>query len=115
MRGFSLLEVMIALAIMSGVILTVISAFNYHLSLVDRDQQETTAMLLARAKLEEVLVQRGEAGSNAESGTFAPERPDFLWKIETVPTELSLLKKIILTVTWDAGKRTLSLEDYAAR
>jgi prepilin-type N-terminal cleavage/methylation domain-containing protein len=31
-KGFTLLEVMIALAIMAGVILTVITSFNYHLS-----------------------------------------------------------------------------------
>ncbi len=51
--GFTLLEVMIALAIMAGVILTVISSFNYHLSVVNRDRDETIAVILARAKLDD--------------------------------------------------------------
>ncbi len=54
MKGFTLLEVMVALAIMSGVVLTVISSVNFHLSLVARDREETIALLLARSKLEEL-------------------------------------------------------------
>ena len=53
MKGFTLLEIMIALAIMAGVLLTVISSFNYHLSLAARDREETIAALLARAKLDD--------------------------------------------------------------
>ena len=51
MRGFTLLEIMIALAIMAGVILTVITSFNYHLSVVSRDKEETIAVLLAGQNL----------------------------------------------------------------
>jgi general secretion pathway protein I len=53
-KGFTLLEVMVALAIMAGVVLTVISSVNYHLSLTARNNEETVALLLARAKLEEL-------------------------------------------------------------
>ena len=44
MKGFTLLEVLVALAIMSGVILTTIVSFNYHLGIVVRDKDETAAI-----------------------------------------------------------------------
>ena len=115
MKGFTLLEVMVALAIMAGVILTVISSFNFHLSLVARDREETTALLLARAKLEELELLKGEELQDVQDGTFAPDYPDIAWKLEVEPTMLPILKKLILTVTWGAEKRTLSLAHYVER
>ncbi|MBI1922253.1 MAG: type II secretion system minor pseudopilin GspI [Geobacter sp.] len=107
MRGFTLLEVMVALAIMAGVILTVISAVNYHLSVAAADREETTAMLLARQKLGEMEL----AGKVEKEGTFAPERPEIRWETETTPTELPGVNRLTLTVKWGAGKK-LSLVQY---
>jgi general secretion pathway protein I len=115
MKGFTLLEIMIALAIMTGVILTVISAFNYHLSLVARDREEITAMLLARAKLEELEMLKKEDLQGTKEGTFAPDRPEIAWKMEITPTALVIFKKMTLTVTWGTKKRTLSLVHYLAQ
>ncbi|HEY6838181.1 MAG TPA: prepilin-type N-terminal cleavage/methylation domain-containing protein [Geobacteraceae bacterium] len=109
--GFTLLEVMIALAIMSGVILTVITSFNYHLDLVSRGREETDAVLLARAKLDEA----GFAPLEKAQGTFAPERPEMSWTTETAPTELPGLVRLTLTVSWGEGKRTLSLVKYVQK
>ena len=115
MKGFTLLEVMLALAIMAGVILTVISSFNYHLSLVARDREDTTVLLLARAKLEELELTKKDAGEEAEAGTFAPERPDISWKLEVAPTAIVLFKKLTLTATWGLERRQLSLVHYLAK
>lgn len=109
MRGFTLLEVMIALAIAAGVLLTVISSLNYHLSLVARDREETTAVLLARAKLEDP-----EAATRTETkGNFGPEHPEMKWEMESFPTDLPLLTRKKLTVTWGEDKK-LSLVQYVA-
>ncbi len=115
MRGFTLLEVMIALAIMAGVVLTVINSFNYHLSVVSRDREETIAMLLARAKLEDPMFARNVAGT----GTFAPDWPGFVWKTEVTPADFpgvtGQLNQLTMTVSWDDARRNLSLVQYVAK
>jgi general secretion pathway protein I len=114
-RGFTLLEVMIALAIMAGVILTVINSFNYHLSVVSRDREETIAMLLARAKLEDPKFVKNVAGT----GTFAPDWPAFAWKTEIAPANfpgvIGKLNQLTMTVSWDDDRRKLSLVQYVAK
>ena len=109
MRGFTLLEVMIALAITAGVLLTVVSSLNYHLSRISADKEETTAVLLGRAKLEDPAF----AATTDNKGSFAPEHPEFAWVRETTQTEIQGLNRISLTVLWDDGGKRLSLVQYA--
>lgn len=54
--GFTLLEVLIALAILSGVIVTIITVLNSHLAASTRFSDTATATLIAREKLEEALL-----------------------------------------------------------
>ena len=110
-RGFTLLEVMVALAILAGVVLTVITSFNYHLGVIGRDREESEAVLLARSKLEEPGLFKQEK----KDGTFAPERPDVTWRLVTTPTELLGLARHSLTVTWNTGQRSLTLVQYAQK
>lgn len=111
MRGFSLLEVLVALAIMSGVIMTVIVSFNYHLGIVVHDKEETAAVLLARAKIDDPGFSKLPNGK----GTFAPQRTDILWEKSVTDTELPGVQRMILAVSWNNGKRSLSLVRYAAK
>jgi len=110
-KGFSLLEVLIALAIMSGVIMTVIVSFNYHLGVVVRDKEETTAVLLARAKIDDP----GFLDLPTGKGTFAPARADIAWEKSITATELPGVQRMILTVNWDNHRRSLFLVRYAAK
>lgn len=109
MKGFTLLEVLIALAIMSGVLLTVISSVNYHLSIVGRDAEETTAVLLGRAKLDDPEF----AKKTDTQGDFAPDHPSHKWEREVSKTEIPGLSRIRLTVSWNDDKNKLSLVKYA--
>ncbi len=112
MKGFTLLEVMVALAIMAGVLLTVITSFSHHLSVVSRDRDETVAILLARAKLEEL--EMPNAQSDKKSDSFAPDHPEMEWLIAEEPLKVGeiTLTKRTLTVSWDQKKRSLSLVRY---
>ena len=111
MKGFTLLEVMIALAIAAGVLLTVISSLNHHLSIVAQDAEETTAALLGRAKLDDP-----DFGSQKDGkGDFAPHHPALKWERETTPTELPGLNRIRLTVSWDDDRKRLSLVQFAQK
>ena len=111
MKGFTLLEVMIALAIMTGTLLTVLGAFNHHLSLVGRDREETVALLLARGKLEELEMLPVET-LTAQEGTFAPDRPDVTWKLSINPTAITGLRQLTLMVQWDDKRKSFSLDHY---
>jgi len=51
--GFTLLEIMISLAIIGGLLVTVIYTLNYHLSLAERQEFQTTATMLSKNKLAE--------------------------------------------------------------
>lgn len=53
-RGFTLLEVMIALAIMAGVVLTLLGAVNYHVGVISEERDSTAMTLLARARMAEI-------------------------------------------------------------
>ena len=112
MRGFTLLEIMIALAIMAGVLLTVISSFNYHLSLAARDREETIATLLARAKLDDPDFAKQQ---DKTSGTFAPDWPEIGWQTTTEPAQIQGVKKLTFTVTWDNKRRKLAFVRYLAQ
>jgi general secretion pathway protein I len=50
-KGFTLLEVLIALAIVGGLLVTLISTLNYHLKVVERQETVTVATLLAKNKM----------------------------------------------------------------
>jgi general secretion pathway protein I len=109
--GFTLLEVMISLAILAGVVVTVIGAVNQHLTLAARDREETVAVLLARGK----LADPDFAGQEANSGSFAPTWPDYTWRRELLPTDVPGLRRLILTVQWQQARRTLALVQYVAK
>jgi len=111
-KGFTLLEVMVALAIMAGVVLTVISSVNYHLSLTTRNNEESVALLLARAKLEELEMLDRDQLAQGQEGSFQPEWPDYSWKAEISPSPIPVFKNLTVTVTWGPQRRTLSLEHY---
>lgn len=111
MKGFTLLEVMIALAITAGVLLTVISSLNYHLSIIGRDVEETTAALVGRAKLDDPDFSK----QTDNKGSFAPDHPALNWEREISKTELPGLNRIVLTVSWNDDKKRLSLVQYAAQ
>jgi len=114
-RGFTLLEVMVALAIMSGVVLTVISSVNYHLSVASRDREETVALLLARAKIEDFDLLTTMEKSSTKEGTFAPEWPEYSWKSEVTASPVPGFRQLTVTVKWGAERRTLSLESYVVQ
>lgn len=111
MRGFTLLEVLVALAIMSGVILTTIASFNYHLGIVIRDKDESAAILLARVRVDDPDFIR----QTLNKGTFAPQRPDMNWEKSFAPTQIPGVAKMTFTVSWEQQRRTLTLVRYVAK
>lgn len=50
-RGFTLIEIMLALAIMGGLLITLLYSLNYHLGIAERHRTITVASMLAKSKL----------------------------------------------------------------
>lgn len=62
--GFTLLEIVITLAIVGGFLVTLIYTLNYHLTLAGRQESLTVAYLLARDKMDEM--ERNPASTKGE-------------------------------------------------
>ncbi len=107
-RGFTLLEVVIALAIISGVIVTVLTTLNYHLEVTDRIESMATATILAREKVEDINLNGLPA---KKEGDFAPGFPGFRWQYYTEDLPIPGIKKVYLTVTW-GGNNKVVIETY---
>lgn len=105
--GFTLLEVMVALAIMAGVILTLLGSVNYHLGIIANERDSTTLTLLARTRITELeqVPAKGE-------GTFAPAHPELSWKSELLPTDLPGLQKLVVKVRRGSDGREVALVRY---
>lgn len=107
--GFTLIEVLASLAILSGVIVTVIYTLNYHMTIVQRIKYETTATLLAREKVEDINL-RGLPSE--KEGAFPRPHEMFRWRYEIGDIPVSGIEKINLTVGWGEKGETLSVETY---
>jgi type II secretion system protein I len=112
-NGFTLLEVMVALAIIAAVTLTLLGAVNYHLGIVSDERDSTAFTILARSRIAE-LVQQGSLQQRSE-GTFAPSHPELAWRTELLPTQLPELKKLVLRVHRTGDKREVTLVRYVLR
>lgn len=110
MRGFTLLEVMVSLAIMAGVILIVLGSVNYHLGIIANERDNTTLTLLARNIVDEkkLVPAKGE-------GTCAPIHPELSWKVDSLPTDYSFLQKWVVKVRRDSDGREVALVWYIAK
>jgi general secretion pathway protein I len=112
-RGFTLLEVVVALAIMASVILTVLGSLNYHLDSISAERDSTTLTLLARNRLVELEQQTGL--SQKSEGTFAPAHADVTWRAELFPAKVPALQKLVVTVQRKDDKREVALVRYVLK
>ncbi len=105
--GFTLLEVMVSLAIMAGVILTVLGSVNYHLGIIANERDNTTLTLLARNRMAEL-----EQAPATGEGTFAPSHPELSWKADLLPTDMPGLQKLVIKVRRGSDGREVTLVRY---
>jgi general secretion pathway protein I len=102
-RGFTLLEVLIAVVIVGTAFVALLGLHARGVKLVIRDQNLTRATLLARQKISQVeftVATQGLEGLGNSEGNDETY-PDFHWQIEVNPTELEEVRMVIVRVTWD--------------
>ena len=97
--GFTLLEVMIAMAILAISLVAVYQSQSQSVSMAANSRFLTTASLLAQSRMAalDAAVPREVVSGN---GGFGDDFPDYLYQLEVTDVEgFEHLKKIALTVT----------------
>ena len=97
-NGFTLLEVMIAMAILAISLVAVFRSQSQSVSMAGETRFLTTASLLAQGKMAEVESIKPQDLIN-NTGDFGTDYPDYLWRIEVNDTAFQYLKKIDVIVT----------------
>jgi general secretion pathway protein I len=107
--GFTLLEVMIALAILSLVAVAFLRAQGSSVHLVDESIQISLATLLAKEKMAE-LESGGFPEPGKNSGSGGEDFPLFHWEQVISSTEILNVRKAVVRILWMEGTRERSLE-----
>src|SRR5512139_2440203 len=102
-KGFTLLEVMISLAIVDALLVTVIYTLNYHLSLAERQSAVMITTTLAQQKL--VEMQRSPADT---SGSFEGAYGDLAFRTSVSEALFPGMVEISVTVTGRGETVTLA-------
>lgn len=97
--GFTLLEVLISLAILSGVIVTVITVMNSHIAASLRLSESSGAALLAREKLEQIRLYGAPETESEPSGTEG-------YRLNYASEDIQPgIKKVCAQVSWGKNER----------
>jgi general secretion pathway protein I len=97
-KGFTLMEVMIAMAILAIALVSIFQLQSQSISMATDSRFMTTAALLAQSKMVEVEA-RPSLSNQSESGDFGTDYPQYTWQLKIGDTQLPQFKKIEVTVT----------------
>ncbi len=100
-NGFTLLEVMIALAIVGIALVTLIGLETRTVQLAERQQRVTQATLLAQEKMTEIET-GGQAlsGLGGRDGLFEEPFELYRWAVALEPTPLPSIEMVTVSVAW---------------
>lgn len=119
-KGFTLLEVMFAVAIIAIALTTLLGSQSQSVSFANSAKFETMAAFLAQSKMSEITI-GAEDSLSSDSGDFGDDYPGYRW--ETTVSDVSIeglgaitdyLKQIDLTVTWGAFSYNIRLYHYVS-
>lgn len=104
--GFTLLEVMIALAIMAGALVVILHSHLLSVNLANRALGVSLAGLLAQEKMEGII-KEGFPEEGEEEGDFE-KHPHFRWRrtverAELFEEEREELRRVVVTISWFDG------------
>ncbi len=111
-RGFTLLEVMVAVAILAMVLVSLLGVKNRSTRNVMLADHITTATLLAKRMMTETLA-AGQLKESEEEGAFEEDQfKDFTWKkmVAPMPIEEVKIMEVHVIVLWKEGERPEQVE-----
>lgn len=101
--GFTLLEVMISLALTGGILVTLIYTLNYHLGVADRQRTITDCTILAKQKLYEM-----ETNPSNTKGDFEAPYVNYTYETAVLNSSFPSMLEIKVTVKKDKEVVVLS-------
>jgi general secretion pathway protein I len=102
-RGFTLLEVMVALAIIATALVTLLGTHMMSLNLAQKNKEQTLCTLLGRQKMEEVFTTPFDSVSN-DSGDFGADYPNYEWETTVEKGVVDNLKNVKITIKYPGGQ-----------
>jgi general secretion pathway protein I len=109
--GFTLLEVMVAVAIMAMVLVTLLGLRNNSIQDVGRAERITTATMLAKRKMVDATLNGKPRLPAEDEGTFTEDEfADYTWKKTIIPTPFTQLMEVRVAVLWMDGSRQEQVE-----
>lgn len=109
-RGFTLLEIMVAVAIMGFVLVSLIGIKNRTMQDVSYARHVTIATMLAKRAMADLVIVKPRA-TLEEEGQFPEEQfKDFAWKKIVAATPLEQIKEVRVTVQWSEAGRPEQVE-----
>jgi general secretion pathway protein I len=116
-NGFTLLEVMVSVAVISIVLVSIIRLQGQSILMNESSRFYSTAPFLALSKMSEIFADPVNAGSGA--GDFDKEHPGYSWKIDVEPVNIDViegakleLKKVDVVIEFNEGQMKYSLRQY---
>lgn len=107
-KGFTLLEVMISLAIVGGLLVTLIYTLNYHLGIAERHGVVTAATSLAKEKMYDM-----EKSPSSNSGKFSEPYADFSFETSVKDSSFPGMSEIAVVVR--SGKEEVRLSELVRK
>ncbi len=102
-RGFTLIEVLISMLILSITFLWLLKAETQGIDMSLRARFITTSTLLAQDRIAQVTSEKGSFMPGNDSGEFGEEYPGYAYTEDIESTALVGYYKYTLTVTWGQG------------
>jgi type II secretion system protein I len=110
-KGFTLLEVIIAVAIMGASLAILLGAVNRNLVMASQSKNQSIAYALAQQKIGEIEMQ-GYPQVGQEQGTFE-EYPGFDWYVNVLPYDIEQLgteiRIVMVDIAWDEGNQVFKV------
>jgi len=107
-QGFTLLEVMIAIALLGIALVALLGLAQRTISTNERLQQITRATLLAQAKMAEI--ETGIESSDTVEGDFSAPDDAFHWRASYSETPVEGVRQVELTVSWGAEEKSEAVQ-----
>lgn len=109
LRGFTLIEIVISLAILAVGLLALLALFPVGFDAAKRSANITQAAIFAQQKMEEIK-KDGFPETGTTKGNFTDD-PRFSWTLNVIDVEpIGYLRKVTLTITWTHRNKERSEE-----
>lgn len=110
--AFTLLEVMIALAIVGIALVALLSLNTRSIQVHSRLQKITQATLLAQEKMSEteVLAETKSLAFSADDGVCEPPFSDYRWQLSFDDTPIASVKMVTVKVLWGEEEKNELVE-----